>query len=308
MKVFHSLTTFSSTKKTIVTLGTFDGVHNGHKKILEKLTQSTNNQKFESLVLTFFPHPRMVLQNNSDLKLLNSIDEKIELFEQLDIDNLVIHPFDAAFSELTAKEFVKNILVDILNVQKVIIGYDHRFGKNRTATIDDLITFGKQFNFEVEQISVHEVDAISVSSTKIRKALAAGNMDLATAYLGYNYTLSGIVIKGNQLGRTINFPTANIKIKEDYKLIPKNGVYIVQSVLDNVLYFGIMNIGYKPTIGSEQLAIEIHFFDFDTTIYNKKIQVALLHRIREEQKFESLEALKTQISLDKKAAINFLKL
>ena len=314
MKIFHSINDFSSTKKTILTLGTFDGVHIGHKKILKKITQSrpdiseseTENQQYESLVLTFFPHPRMVLQENSDIKLLNTIDEKIDLLEKIGVENLVIHPFDETFSRLTAEEFVSTILVDRFHIQKIIIGHDHRFGRNRTANIDDLIAFGKEYGFEVEQISVQEINDISVSSTKIRNALLEGNMALANEYLGYDYFLTGTIIKGKQLGRTIGFPTANLKIKENYKLIPQNGVYIVKSTIDGLTVFGMMNIGFNPTVDGQQQSIEIHYFDFNADLYNQKISVSILHRIRSEQKFESVNLLKAQLEIDKKTAWSYL--
>jgi riboflavin kinase/FMN adenylyltransferase len=227
LKIFHSIKDFSTTKKTILTLGTFDGVHIGHQKILERIIDNTANNKYESLVLTFFPHPRMVLQENSEIKLLNTM-EKIHLMENMGIQNLVIHPFDTVFSQLTAEEFVRTVLVNQFDIHKIIIGHDHRFGRDRTANIDDLISFGKRYGFEVEQISVQEINDLSISSTKIRKAISQGNMPLANEYLGYDYFLSGTVFKGNN--RTIGFPTANIKIEEDYKLIPHNGVYVVKSI------------------------------------------------------------------------------
>jgi riboflavin kinase/FMN adenylyltransferase len=306
LKIFHSINDFSSTKKTILTLGTFDGVHIGHKKILKKITQNTENQKYESLVLTFFPHPRMVLQDHSDIQLLNTIDEKIDLLEKIGIQNLVIHPFDEAFSRLTAEEFVSSILVDRFHIQKIVIGHDHRFGRNRTANIDDLIAFGKQYGFEVEQISVQEINAISVSSTKIRNALLEGDMALSNDYLGYDYFLTGNVVKGKQLGRTIDFPTANLKIEEDYKLIPKNGVYIVKSLIDGQTIFGMMNIGFNPTVNGKKQSIEIHYFDFNSDLYNQKIRVSILQRIRSEQKFESVDLLKEQLKKDKKTALSLL--
>jgi riboflavin kinase/FMN adenylyltransferase len=295
------------TKKTILTLGTFDGVHLGHRKILEKVTQNTASRgKYESLVLTFFPHPRMVLQGQSDVKLLNTISEKIELLDNIGIQNLVIHPFDESFSRLTAEEFVKIVLVDKFNIKKIIIGHDHRFGRNRTANIDDLITFGKQYNFEVEQISVQEIKDVSISSTKIRTALNEGNMALANEYLGYDYFLTGTILKGKQLGRTIGFPTANLKIEEDYKLIPKNGAYIVKSNINQRTVFGMMNIGFNPTVGEENLAIEIHYFDFDANLYNQKITVSLLKYLRPEQKFEAVTLLKEQLEKDVNAAWEYL--
>jgi riboflavin kinase/FMN adenylyltransferase len=302
LKIFHSINDFSSPKKTILTLGTFDGVHIGHMKILEKVINSTENSKYESLVLTFFPHPRMVLQENSEIKLLSTITEKIDLLEKMGIHNLVIHPFDETFSRLTAEEFVKTVLVEKFNIHKIIIGYDHRFGRNRTANIDDLVNFGIKYGFEVEQISVQEIDAISVSSTKIRKALSQGDMALANNYLGYEYFLTGTVVKGKQLGRTIGFPTANIQIEEDYKLIPKKGAYIVKSTINNSVVHGIMNIGLNPTVKGENLSLEIHFLDFKENLYDKKISITLLKYLRPEQKFESLEELKAQLERDKTTA------
>jgi len=306
LKLFHSINDFQSTKKTILTLGTFDGVHIGHKKILERITQNTENGKYESLVLTFFPHPRMVLQEKSEIKLLNTITEKSKLLEATGIENLVIHPFNESFSRLTAEEFVHSILVDQFHIQKIIIGHDHRFGRNRTANIDDLIAFGHEYGFEVEQISAQEIQDVSVSSTKIRKALNEGNMSLANDYLGYNYFLSGEVVQGKQLGRTIGFPTANIEINDEYKLIPKAGVYVVKVLIDQKEVSGMMNIGFNPTVNGQKQTIEVNLFDFDADIYGKKIQVSLLQYLRDEQKFGSVDLLKEQLHLDRKNALTFL--
>ena len=308
MKTFWSILDFKShTKKNIITIGTFDGVHLGHKSILEKMKNATQNNQYESLVLTFFPHPRMVLQQDSSIKLLNTIDEKATLLEKFGIDNLIIHPFDEAFSNLSAEEFVKNILVDKLNIHKIIIGHDHRFGKNRTADINDLIAFGKKYSFEVEQINAHEIDEIAISSTKIRKALIEGNIKLANQYLGYSYYISGKVVEGNKIGRTIGYPTANIQINENYKLLPKNGVYVVSSEIDNVLYFGMMNIGKNPTIGENDQSIEVHFFNLNEDIYNKNLQILILEHIREEQKFNSLSELQAQLDKDKLFSLNYIQ-
>lgn len=306
MKIFHSINEFKSAKKNILTLGTFDGVHIGHKKILEKITQNTEDGQFESLVLTFFPHPRIVLHGESEVKLLNTIDEKTDLLEKTAIQNLVIHPFDETFSKLSAEDFVKTVLVEKFQIQKIIIGHDHRFGRNRTADIQDLIAFGKQYDFEVEQISAQELNDVSISSTKIRNALQDGNMALANDYLGYNYFLTGIVVQGKQLGRTIGFPTANFKIEENYKLIPPNGVYAVQSIIDQKTVFGMMNIGYNPTVLGEKISIEVHYFDFDANLYGHKIAVSILERIRSEQKFESLQLLKEQLARDKEAVLQII--
>lgn len=306
LKLFHSLSEYKAAKKSIVTIGTFDGVHIGHKLILEKLIQNAKERDCESVVLTFFPHPRMVLQESSDVKLINTIEEKSELIGNIGIENLIIHPFDQKFSRLTAEEFVKTILVDLLNIKKIIIGYDHRFGRNRTANIDDLIVYGKQYDFEVEQISAQEINDNAVSSTKIRNAILEGNISLANKYLGYNYTFSGEVVKGKQLGRTIGFPTANIQIKESYKLIPKNGVYIVKSNYDGNTIFGMMNIGNRPTVNGENQTIEVNFFDFDEDIYNKIISIEILDFIREEQKFDSLDSLKLQLNKDQQTSLSYI--
>ena len=306
LKLFESINEFHSNKKTILTLGTFDGVHIGHKKILERLNQNTENGKYESLVLTFFPHPRMVLQEKSEIKLLNTISEKSKLLEASGIENLVIHPFNESFSRLTAEEFVHSILVDQFHIHKIIIGHDHRFGRNRTANIDNLIAFGAEYGFEVEQISAQEIQEVSVSSTKIRKALQDGNMALANEYLGYAYFLTGEVVKGKQLGRTIGFPTANIQIEEDYKLIPKNGVYVVKTFIDQKEVFGMMNIGFNPTVNGQKQTIEVNLFDFDADIYGQKLEISVLKYLREEQKFDSVDLLAAQLNLDKKTALEFV--
>ena len=309
MKTYSSILSFTTKKKTIVTIGTFDGVHVGHKKILEKIIQNTNNSDYESLVLTFFPHPRTVLQTATEMKQLNTIDEKSNLIKKAGIDNLVIHPFDKEFASLSAEEFVKKVLVDIFNIQKIVIGYDHRFGKNRTADINDLILFGKKYKFEVEQINAKEIDEIAVSSTKIRNALSDGNIELANSFLGYNYAITGMVVQGNQLGRTIGFPTANISINEDYKLIPNSGVYVVECKIENQSYFGMMNIGTNPTVENtnQKQKLEVNIFDFDQDVYGKSINISFLKRIRSEQKFGSLDALKAQIANDKVTSLHFIE-
>lgn len=306
MKIFNSIKSFSANKQTIVTIGTFDGVHLGHRKILEQITKNAQELNCESLVLTFFPHPRTVLQDDTEMKQLNTLDEKISLLAALGVDNLVVHPFDKEFSRLTAEEFVKEVLVDVFKVRKIIIGHDHRFGRNRTANIDDLITFGETYGFDVEQISVEQLNEVSISSTKIRNALLEGNVELAANYLGYNYSVTGTVTQGKQLGRTIGYPTANITIAENYKLIPLNGVYIVKSIIDGNVVYGMMNIGVRPTVDGTTQTIEVHFFDFNQDLYTQKITVSLLKRMRSEQKFESIDALKSELGLDKLNAQNYI--
>lgn len=307
MKIIDSLQNYSSNKKTVLTIGSFDGVHIGHKKIIQKIISSSKLLDCESLVLTFFPHPKIFLNQNSDIKLLNTIDEKIDLFEKTGLQNLIIQPFDKNFSDLSAKEFIEEILVKKLHVAKIIIGYDHRFGKNRLANVDDLIASGSKYNFEVEQITAQEIDAVAVSSTKIRTAILEGNITLANEYLGYNYILTGVVVTGKQLGRTIGYPTANIRIGENYKLIPKIGVYIVSSFINNQLIFGMMNIGYNPTVGGQNLSTEVHFFNLDENLYDKKLTIAILSRIRDEHKFESIAVLKNQLAKDKEFCISFIE-
>lgn len=307
MKIFHSIETFRTKQKTIVTIGTFDGVHIGHQKIIEKLLDHAKINNYQSVILTFFPHPRMVLQEDSEIKLLNTIHERAELLEQTGLDNLIIHPFDKTFSRLTAEEFVKKILVDQLKIKKIVIGYDHRFGRNRSANIEDLIIFGEKYDFEVEQISAQEIEEVSISSTKIRNALQEGDVVLANSYLGYPYFLTGIVKEGKQLGRTIGFPTANLMIEENYKLIPKNGVYIVKSKLNNKTVFGIMNIGTNPTVNGNKQSIEVYYLDFDLNLYNQNIKISILKYIRSEEKFESLSLLQQQLEKDKATALAFIK-
>lgn len=305
MKIFNAIQDFTARAKTIVTLGTFDGVHKGHKKILDKLTNSSSHEGCESVVLTFFPHPRMVLQQNSDIKLLNTITEKAHLLELAGVDNLIIHPFDHAFSRLTAEEFVRDILVGKLNISKIIIGHDHRFGRNRTATIDDLIVFGREYGFEVEQLSALEVNEISVSSTKIRNALTEGDIATANSFLGYPYIITGTVITGRQLGRTIGFPTANIAVGESYKLIPGHGIYAASAVAGGKKYKGMLNIGTNPTVGGTKQSVEIHLFDFNEDLYGVEIQASLHHRLRDEVKFASVEELKLQLEKDKTASLHY---
>ena len=307
MKTFHSFNEFKSTKKTVLTLGTFDGVHIGHNAILDKICKASEKENLESVILTFFPHPRLIVSNNYDIKLLNTMNEKAGLLEKVGIQNFIVHPFDKTFSELSPREFVTQVLIEKLNIQKIIIGHDHKFGKDRAADFNDLINFGKEFGFEVEEISAQQINEVSVSSTKIRNSLLEGNVVLANEYLGYPYVLTGNVVKGNQLGRTINFPTANIEIPEEYKLIPKIGVYVVTVDVNNDTVFGMMNIGVKPTLGENKLSIEVHLLDFDKDIYNQKIQVKVLERLRDEQKFDSFDALKSQLEKDKQNTIQYFE-
>ncbi|MEA1786501.1 bifunctional riboflavin kinase/FAD synthetase [Arenibacter sp. GZD96] len=290
-----------------ITIGTFDGVHIGHRKILDRLISESKLLGLKSMVLTFFPHPRMVLQKDAELKLLNTLEEKKQILHALGLDYLLIHPFTKAFSRLTADEFVEDILSRGLNTKRIIIGYDHRFGRNRNADINDLKAFGKTFKFDVEEISAQEIDEVAVSSTKIRLALEQGDIKTANRYLGYAYMLSGIVTRGKGLGRQLHFPTANLAIPEPYKLIPKNGVYVVRAEIQQQQVYGMMNIGFNPTVAGTEKTIEIHFFGIDEDLYNRKLQIQILDRIRDEHRFESVEALKKQLAKDKKTALSLLE-
>lgn len=291
----------------ILTIGTFDGVHIGHQKILKRVVNLSKEKGMIPSVLTFFPHPRMVLQQGKSIKLLNTIAERKFLLEKHGIELICIKTFTREFANLSAKAYVKDILVDELNTKEVIIGYDHHFGKNRSANIDDLKKFAEDFDFKVEEISAKDIEEVTVSSTKIRKALNRGDVALAYTYLGYNYFLTGKVVRGHSIGRTINFPTANIYIEEDYKLIPKDGVYIIKTNLDSKTIFGMMNIGSNPTVKSKPRSIEAHFFDFKEDIYGKQIQIQILERLRDERKFKSIKALKAQLTLDKAEALKFIE-
>ncbi len=304
MKVYTNIQEFKSAKNVVVTIGTFDGVHLGHKVIINQLKKAAQELGGESVLLTFFPHPRMVVfPDDNELKLLNTIEERKELLEKAGIDHLIIHPFSKAFSRLTALEFVRDILVNRLNVKKVVIGYDHHFGRNREGSFEDLVEFGELYGFSVEEIPAQDIQQINVSSTKIRTSLLAGEIHAATQFLGYPYFINGTVVKGDKIGREIGFPTANIKPDETYKLIPKNGVYAVKVVVNKNEYDGMLNIGIRPTLKGKNETIEVNIFDFDEEIYGQQIQIKFYERIRDEQPFEDLNELKNQLSIDKSKTI-----
>lgn len=307
MKVHNGANAFSSERQTVVTIGTFDGVHAGHRKIIQRLVDAAKAGNLESVILTFFPHPRMVLQQDSDIKLINTIEERKQIIAQSGIDHLVIHPFTHQFSRLTALEFVRDILVNKLKAQRVIIGYDHRFGRNRTADITQLREFGDQFGFEVEEITKEEVEQVAVSSTKIRKSLQEGRVERANNYLQQPFSLFGTVVKGRGLGKEFSYPTANIHVAEEYKLIPKNGVYVVKSEIDGEVFFGMMNIGTNPTVGGEERTIETYFFNLDKDLYGKSLRIDMLVRIRDEKKFDSVNALKIAMKQDEAFSRQYIR-
>ena len=299
MKRFNNINEFNCKKSTIITIGTFDGVHLGHQKILKKLNIEAENNGLESSVLTFFPHPRTVLNPDSSLKLINTIEERIGLFKKSKIDNLIVHPFTKEFSELDSEDYVKNILVDQLKAKIVLIGYDHKFGKNRTADINNLKGYGRKYNFEVIEIKAEEINDIAISSTKIRNSIKEGDIQLTNSYLGYEFSFFGKVIRGNSIGKTLGFPTANIEIGSDLKLIPKNGVYMIYTIINKKIIFGMMNIGIKPTTNENTKSIEVNLFDFNQDLYDKNITIYIKQFLREEIKFDSLNELKLQIEKDK---------
>lgn len=307
MRVHQSIENYDhKDQSSILTIGTFDGVHIGHQKIIERLNEIKVDRNEKSMILTFFPHPRMVLDHRNDIKMLTTMEEKTQLLEKFGLNELIIEPFTLEFSRLSAFEFVRNILVNQLHLKKLVIGYDHQFGKNREGNFEQLTEYGDLYHFSVEKISAQEIEKVSVSSTKIRKAIENGDMETANSYLGYAYLLTGEIIQGMGIGRKINFPTVNLDIKEDYKLIPKKGVYIVKGHFDKQINFGIMNIGFRPTVGGKGQTIEIHLFDFHGDLYGKKMQVEVLKRLRDEQKFASVDELAGQISKDEKAAREWL--
>jgi riboflavin kinase/FMN adenylyltransferase len=306
LNTIQNISNFSTSEKTFVTIGTFDGVHFGHQQIIEKLVLEAKKANKKSVLLTFFPHPRMVLQKDNSLELINTIEERADLLKKTGLDYLIIHPFSKEFSRMTALDFVRDILVNQLNISKLIIGYDHHFGKNREGNIVQLTEYSHLYDFTVEEIPAQDIDNVSVSSTKVRRALAEGNIKTANNYLGYNFMLSGIVVNGKQLGGKIGYPTANIDIKESYKLIPKTGVYVVKSTIDKKVIFGIMNIGNRPTLDGGYQTIEVHFLDFNANLYNKSLTIELLYFLRDEKKFNSIENLILQIRNDEQIARNYL--
>ena len=298
---------YKQINSSVITIGTFDGVHVGHQQIIHRLVDTARKNDLQALVLTFFPHPRMVIQNDANIKLINTIDEKAKQLEQLGVDHLVVKEFTKSFSRLTALEYVRDILVNKLKVKHIIVGYDHHFGRNRTANINELKEFGAFYDFEVTEIEPQEVDDVAVSSTKIRSAILEGNILTANKFLGYNFMLTGTVIKGKGLGKTLDFPTANIQIEAAYKLIPKHGVYVVKSQIKGVEVFGMMNIGKNPTVSEgNQTKIEVHFFDFSANLYGAVLKIELLDHLRSEIKFPNIEALKLQLEKDKADATNAL--
>ena len=298
MKVISTIENYQAKQPCSLTIGTFDGVHIGHRKIIQRLVKSAQEKNHLAVVLTFFPHPRMVLQKDTSIRLIDTLQEKQQLLADLGVDVLVIQPFSKEFSRQTADEFTRDVLVQSFDIAHLIIGYDHRFGRNREATVDDLINAGSTYGFSVEKIEAQDIASVNVSSTKIRKALEEGKMKVAKDFLSRPFRLSGKVIRGKKIGRTIGFPTANLQTKEDYKLLPCDGVFFIKTQYNGSCYYGMMNVGFRPTLEGEERSFEVHLFDFNQDLYGEILQVDLLELIRKEKKFASLEELKAQLQED----------
>jgi len=306
MKTIHGIENFPVDEASIVTIGTFDGVHLGHQQILKQLIETSQKSKLKSVLLTFFPHPRMVLQPDVSIRLIQTIEERERALAKTGLDYLIIHPFSAEFSRLSADDYVKQVLVEQLNVQKVVVGYDHRFGRNRTASLEDMYHYADIYDFEVIEIDAKKIDSTAVSSTKIRKAIDDGSIELANTYLGHSFTLEGMVVHGDKRGRELSYPTANMDLQNPHKIVPKQGVYLVKSNLSNRVVYGMMNIGTKPTFDITMPSIEVHFFDWDGDLYGQVVQVELLKWVREEQKFGSVEELQAQIQADEQYCRSYI--
>lgn len=313
MNIYRHIDEFKRSGNAVVTIGTFDGVHFGHRKIISRLTEVARQTHAESVILTFFPHPRMILHpEDINLKLITTIDEKAALLEQMGVDHLIITPFTRDFSNLSAEVYIRQILVEKIGIKKIIIGYDHRFGKDREGDLQKLQNYSSEYSYEVEEIPEQDIHDVAVSSTQIREALIKGDVQKANEFLGYPFCLSGQVIKGDQLGRTIGYPTANILVEENYKLIPSDGIYAVRVRLQTVppleprVYDGMAYIGNRPTINGMSRNIEVNLFDFGQDIYRHYISIEFLHFIRGDIRFKSIDDLKEQIAKDKKSAIALL--
>lgn len=308
MRVIRELGNEISFNQPIVTLGTFDGVHLGHQAIIRSMIKEGRENGQETVLLTFDPHPRIVLYPDSHaVKLIDTVEEKLEKLKKLGLDTVILYPFTLKFSRLTAMEFVRDILVGQIGVKRMLVGHDHHFGKNREGSFDQLVELGALYGFDVTEVGAIASGDVTISSTKVRRALAEGEVETAASYLGQPYRMAGTVVHGNKLGRTIGFPTANIEINEPEKIVPAIGVYAVQVLLNGRALAGVMNIGHKPTVqDSDRISTEVFIFDFSEDIYGEELTVSLIARLRGEQKFESLDALKDQLKQDEQNARNRL--
>lgn len=299
MKVYHNIEDFKGVENPIVTIGTFDGVHVGHQKIISRMKELAQKLNGETVLITFYPHPRIVIHPDSkNLKFINTQERKIKLIEKTGVDHLIVIKFTHEFSKLTSSNFIQKYLVEQIKTRKLIIGYDHHFGKNRLGDFKTLYDLGHQFGFDVEKIPAQDVENIAVSSTKIRKALETGKIQKANLLLGYEYSITGIVVEGQKIGRKIGFPTANIEQADEYKLITANGVYACRVEYEGKIFKGMGNVGVRPTVNNSDLTIEVNIFDFDKEIYDEEITIYFVDRIRDEVKFDDLDGLKEQLGKD----------
>jgi riboflavin kinase/FMN adenylyltransferase len=307
MKVYTDIEKFKNIPNPVVTTGTFDGVHLGHQKIIKWLRQIAKKEKGETVLLTFYPHPRMVLfPDDNELKLLTTQEEKIRLLEKFGVDHLIIYPFTKQFSRLTSVEFVRNILVNKIKTKKLVIGYNHHFGRNREGSFEHLKQYAPVYGFKVKEIPAVDIDNMEISSTKIRNALKKGDIGTANGCLGYEYSIEGLVVEGKKIGRTLGYPTANISIQDKYKLIPADGIYAVTVNYGNEKYKGMLSIGMNPTVNGSKRTIEVNIFDFQKEIYGDPLRINFCKKIRNEVKFNNLEELKKRMDLDKEETIKIL--
>lgn len=307
MKIYNDIGDFEGVGYAIVTVGTFDGLHIGHQKIVRRMAELAVDHNGDTVVVTFSPHPRLVLEpGNSDLKFITTEEKKYELLEALGIEHLLILPFTKAFAAMKADDFIRDYLVGKLGVKKLVVGYDHHFGNKREGNFDHLFRQGVRYGFGVEEIAAVYIDDIAVSSTQVRNALTEGNLKLANRMLGYDYSITGKVVEGNRIGRTMGFPTANIAVEDRYKLIAAGGVYACRVKIDGRVYQGMGNIGTRPTIAKHDFATEVHIFNFDQDIYGKTITIYFKDRIRDEKKFDGLEKLAEQLRKDREVVRKLL--
>lgn len=309
MLIVQNTKNFRIETPTIVTIGTFDGVHLGHQKILSRLKELKEELGLKTVVLTFEPHPRKILfPEQNDLKLITLIDEKLVLLNKYGVDIAVVYPFDKTFSQLEVKHYLEDILVDHLNAKHIVIGYDHKFGKDRKGDINTLKEHASTYHYTLEEISKQDIEHIAVSSTNIRKAIEEGDIEKANEFLGHRFFLKAKVVKGKQLGRTIGFPTANLQAENTDKLIPKIGVYFVEVIVEGETYFGMLNIGVNPTTDHDtKIKIEVNIFDFEKDIYNKSVTLKFIKKLRDEKKFNTLNELIVQLNKDKEICLALIK-
>lgn len=309
MRVFRDLDHLPVFKNSVITIGTFDGVHLGHQKILARLNALAKQSGGESIIITFHPHPRIVINPaDKSLKLLNTVEEKAALLESFGIDNMVVVPFSRQFSEMEAEEYVRNFLVKNFSPKYIVIGYDHRFGKDRAGDFKLMEKMKAELGYELEEITRETLDDIAISSTKIRAALSSGNIQLANELLGHTYTVSGMVVRGLQNGRKLGYPTANIQVNDEHKLIPGKGIYVVRVKQGGRVYGGMMSIGYNPTFDGKEMTLEVNIFEFDKDIYGSTITIEFLHFLRNEKKFDSVDALIAEIAQDEIKSRDYLAL